>query len=1184
MDEQRPTEQHQLHFAFGARRFANQDLSLHVGDRTYSLQRHSAKTRTTASGDNPFVSLLSESGVSHFVDAELPRDAIASIQITRSAVIDGQPVDAIVALAIHVPREGRRNELQSELRAGSNDLASLHPKLAWHRERYGTLKTARPMLSAAAEQPDLLYDVLNPFDTASALLFYHPSLVNLNAENGGAIPQFILRECIGRALQQRSLLVERIRELGAKWSWPVQLMDDGTPVRDEKGDVIYGIDVDDRVKRVMADPLGIALRLSTQAPNLERYNWTRQYGQTSADVEPAPAPRKLLRATQTKWKMKSLTSLWGVSFDSVDYDEPRAGGWSVTGTWSADDPATPMPANFVADFVAGRAVVVVDMPGKPGASRIEVPAAMVSDGIAIDHQIRFGSLLPGGVDATLTLRLNGLRTDLRVGASTLAGAPSQVHIGSRRNGQDVMLWSCTTPGNSVGEIRVTARNYALRHLSAYAEFFNANGEAIAPGVDLADLPGALRALFDSHRTKRFVDVIPPIDMIFGAPLPADSLTLRIPFPEGASKMRLYWGGIGSGPFDPTVCSVGVTATVIFEMALPIMLLAIGTSEQATGTVNSILSDTRVLFGIVVVVSAGVGGYIGVSQDPGRAAKTVAVKLLPALLKTGLKYYLVRKQAEGVAKRSVPLVNLAFLAFDVASTAMQLLQTSVALAQSPAVYDIEITRTFDLHLTITPDPEFGRFPDYHDEVRVLVMHDSGATLTESTLPKLPSGPVSKPITWHYEDCASGGRIKVLVFFYAANMWRSGMGSSGWVDAKGADGKSAREVRVQIKNVLIPLTTKSVYQHRDVMVFESGKHAWKQLPAPATTRTTKAPDPRRQVMSLGGITVAQRPGLIGYSWQATGLGLPRDRPTATRTNEPLYVAQNLSALEEPSSREAMTAVGFSARTAVAYDLTCPDDATGRSFYLDPSRGDFDADKNPDGGCHVRRIALSSTTTPVFEAGSRQSWGRFPKAVDSFVYHPQGYVAGITAGADKILIIRIPDASVDDRDAPLSYLASGDGKRDGLISRPRAIAVALDGRLLVLEDGNRRIQSFDLGGNPVPYFGTAGGPKSPILPLRETGGKTTYLDLSVEAKGYLFVLAFDGDGARAEQYRVDIYEPGGSFLVSTPGVAAGKIAVDLARAMYTLNWQTLEGPGGRPEPSISQWLAPPPSVAGRPPGRGS
>jgi hypothetical protein len=135
-----------------------------------------------------------------------------------------------------------------------------------------------------------------------------------------------------------------------------------------------------------------------------------------------------------------------------------------------------------------------------------------------------------------------------------------------------------------------------------------------------------------------------------------------------------------------------------------------------------------------------------------------------------------------------------------------------------------------------------------------------------------------------------------------------------------------------------------------------------------------------------------------------------------------------------------------------------------------------------------------------------------------------------------------------------------------------VGLDGRVLVLEGGNHRVQAFDLNGKPVQYFrNPGGGPKLSTMTLKDPAD-ATYLDLAVEAKGYLYVLRRRGDG-NPDAYQVDLYEPDGSFLVSTPRVTADKLTVDLLRNMYTLNYETLLGPGERTEPSVSLWLPPAP-----------
>lgn len=131
-------------------------------------------------------------------------------------------------------------------------------------------------------------------------------------------------------------------------------------------------------------------------------------------------------------------------------------------------------------------------------------------------------------------------------------------------------------------------------------------------------------------------------------------------------------------------------------------------------------------------------------------------------------------------------------------------------------------------------------------------------------------------------------------------------------------------------------------------------------------------------------------------------------------------------------------------------------------------------------------------------------------------------------------------------------------------------------MLKGGNNRIQAFDFKGNPVAYFDDPKKPgeKIPTMPLATEARDSHYLDLAVEAKGYLYVLAYKGAGNAAGDYRLDIYEPSGKFLVTTTGVAAAKIVVDTLRSMYTMNYEVILGQGGRPEPSVSMWLPPAPA----------
>ncbi|MGO4702121.1 hypothetical protein [Dyella sp. 2RAB6] len=1190
--DQSPTtsERHLLHFDAAAAPRRDHTLTYYAGLTPHRIHTHTKATRADARVGNALLQRMPDARLSHYLEVDLPSDSVMVTYLARATEVEGATTEDFLSLAIHVPREGRRHQRENRLLRGAPQ--ELHPKLAWLLEDEELGQGLHTLLhgDAARLDTDLLHDLIDPFETASTLLFQHPSLINLNTENGGAIPALILRDCVGRALRKRSRLLDEIRRLGAQWSRRVPMLDaDGKVVTDAEG-TIFTIEVHENVRRQMPAPMGLALKYSQQMEELQGQTWNVQYGQTVAEHRPVRAvqlgTRPVLRAGETRWTVKALSTMNGVSTGAVNFDPPREGGWSIAANWSTDDMA-PLSKDIVEALADGRMFVRIETADDARAWEGAFAAQPLQDGRenAFDAVYKKGG---GGAGlVTATVRVDELLVDLYLHVQMRSSSGKvlrRAHLYVREpNGVERLVWSTapTTKGK-YGQLRVDMKNEWLRHLGAYAEFFDAAGQVIKPEQYQGKLPSPLSQYFDNHPTKRYIELIEPVTTIFGIPIPPDTQTLKIDVPESAASVKLYWGGLGTGEFDETVCLGGILFTTVIEMALPIYLLIKGASEKNTGFINNLMKDPKVRMG---VYSLGIGlatGYaFGASQDPAKTMGRFATVALPKLAKMEAKkfsLYLAQKAGEAVAKRAVPLINLAFLALDTTITLMQLAQTTAAVLQSPFYYTTELTRTFDLRGRVLPDPAFNKFPDHHDRMLLRVLYNAGNTLPVQEI-RLPGETLSEPLRFEFNNIAAGGRVKVMVFFYAANGWQSAMGASGWIDAKGVNGSSLLELDIVVKNALIPLSRQSVYQHRQSIVFEGGRHRWKQRPAPTATITTPPTDDGHRLLSMGGISVAQRPGMLGYSWQANGLNLPRDR-AGPPTDGAIHTMQNLSLLEDPEASYASSPLGFSLPCGVAYDLGSAEDGTGANFYLDPGAGDYDDTRNPAGGFHLRRIALSLKGKPRFEPGSRESWGRFSAPVDRFVVHPQGYVAGVSADTSKLYLLKLPTAPRTNEQATMASPYSGEGTRVGLLQQPCAIAVALDGRLLVLEQGNQRIQSFDISGNPVPYFKPAGqAEKSALLPLRRTGAAaTTYLDLSVEAKGYLFVLAYDDNGSQPEHYRVDIYEPDGSFLVSTPRVAAARIAVDLARSLYTLNWETLSGPERRTEPSLSMWLPPPP-----PPGLG-
>jgi hypothetical protein len=102
--------------------------------------------------------------------------------------------------------------------------------------------------------------------------------------------------------------------------------------------------------------------------------------------------------------------------------------------------------------------------------------------------------------------------------------------------------------------------------------------------------------------------------------------------------------------------------------------------------------------------------------------------------------------------------------------------------------------------------------------------------------------------------------------------------------------------------------------------------------------------------------------------------------------------------------------------------------------------------------------------------------------------------------------------------------------------------------------------------------------VMPLKDAGGKTVvYLDLAIETKGFIYVLSHvtpTSGKLSPSDYRLDLYNPDGSPVTPDPDqhngqVNAAKMTVDQWRTVFSLNYEQMEGPNGRPEPTISQWI---------------
>jgi hypothetical protein len=371
-----------------------------------------------------------------------------------------------------------------------------------------------------------------------------------------------------------------------------------------------------------------------------------------------------------------------------------------------------------------------------------------------------------------------------------------------------------------------------------------------------------------------------------------------------------------------------------------------------------------------------------------------------------------------------------------------------------------------------------------------------------------------------------------------------------------------------NNKVPIRADTVYLHtRKTALDANANHVWQTDPD-GSHAPPYLPPPGDQQPSLGAlrrISVRQNPnsraGYLGYAWESYSSGYGGCAGKAQGQYD--YLANINTDAGSAQSGYVGSACGMAAGVDLAYSMISEDAV---NLMLDPD------------GLYLRPIRLGSAPTlPAPNSGL--ALGRLNLAPTRLLLHPSGHAVSINQEFHKLEALKLPASAVDDASAGRQYLArtySGQGSRPGLMTSPVAAAISADGAILVLEnsDGNNRLQAFDIGGNPIPYFRKQ--PRPYFLQLDITRN-STYLDLAVEFSGYLYVLSRDG----GDTHWLDIYHPlqqGNAPICRTSGINAARLAVDFWRTVYTLNYEILRLPGGGipalTEPSASVWLPPPTS----------
>jgi hypothetical protein len=636
--------------------------------------------------------------------------------------------------------------------------------------------------------------------------------------------------------------------------------------------------------------------------------------------------------------------------------------------------------------------------------------------------------------------------------------------------------------------------------------------------------------------------------VLGIPTDTDPTTILIDL-TGAAGVELHFGSLGVTDWDDDVSNRGALLTGLWQYGVPIVFLVAGAALTSTKTYNKIVNDrdlTAIAIAILFsTVTPGVATAAALTN-----CKKVLTSFGDAVLGLALKQGMERLGKWLIEKAGTGALSAAFgpvgWVFRLAAGAMDIEEMAVTTGEvlsSPACIKVTATRAIDVSVTMHPDPKHGEsghpdtavWPSVAATYQATLQYKSGTSFELKG--KMPAQTNKDPLPLTFTDVPAGGQFRINVGIYSANGWLAGAWQSDWTTAQPTNGTTLELGDKSIKESLVPLAPDTQYVFKERIAASQRGLAWQAGGAPpATTQTALDCASSSSLCELVDITINNSAFQVGYAWRASGQNLPPDEAGPPDSQAQLYAVQNLSVLAEPASRLKTADVGLTNRPAIAYaPSTQGDTIDQQNFVLDP-RG---------GGMHLRQVVLDDGQA-TFGLGHPDllSWGRFPlENVDAIAVHPSNAVIGCSWKDHKLMILDLPAGPVADKDAPLALPVSGPGLRQGLTAGPKALAVAPDGRILVLESLNRRVQAFDTKGNPVPSF-TPG----PMLFSLETAQIAAALDRATVPDEFQAALQLAGvtvaatlDAAFASELDTAKFQPADDPLLKALAAQGVTLAYD-------------------------------------------
>ena len=761
-------------------------------------------------------------------------------------------------------------------------------------------------------------------------------------------------------------------------------------------------------------------------------------------------------------------------------------------------------------------------------------------------------------------------------------------------------------------IDLTVTNSYIRHTSVFVSFLKADGVTamqvpdndwinILEGATLPIVRDWLNLFYAGkdpellgNNTLKFLGNVGAEGTFLGIPVSSANVEFQFGLPQQqgiVGKIRLLVGSLGvasGGDWDPDAAWLGLSMTALIDLAIPTYALLLTVGVESNKIFDEIFKDVKFLLPTANAVYTVAKDLF---TDPSKVGKDISSALLSlgvsiagkVLTDPKVESLLAAYFGSEAVEDAIPFVGWAFQVLAIEATVVQLAQTVGEVIGSPRVVEFDLTVTMDAQITLIPEQAF---PDNASSFTITAQYTGNTTRTYADT--LSDAKNKTRIVVDWKDVPVGGQVSFVVAMFDNNGWGVGKGQSIIFDNE-LNGNPIFTATVTVKQQLYPLTAGTTYQHSALLNYDAtGGYSWQpSVQAPIETRESLGTGPiGHKLQALSGITLSDDLGVVGYGWEASGLGIPPVDGPGNSQNTELYTMGNIGYRAIPGGDPKywpdagyMTApAGYSKPSILLYVRTAAGagQASPRFLYLDPS-----GDENT--GYHLRQVVPvidpavpMNSTKRQFDLDKGTSWGRFGMLPTSLAIHSNGYVVAVNRRYDTLQILALPAVASSDVSAPWASNPVGPGTVPGRLGAPALVAIRPDQTILVLEAGNRRIQAFSRGGHPVPAF--PGLEQPYCIPLVSHGSADTnvvYLSMSVDVANYVYILSQNGNGYDAADFNLDVYTPAGEHLLSQRGLVAAGLAVDLWRNVYTLNFQQISGPGGRTEPSISEYTPSTPGI---------